>query len=73
MLDEQNCAVMVNSTIKLAHSLKCKVVAEGVEKEATLEMLRSFKCDTVQGYLIGRPMTYSAMHSFIADQKSRAA
>ncbi len=73
MLEEQNCAVMVNSTIQLAHSLNCKVVAEGVESEATLDMLRSFKCDTVQGYLIGRPMTYSAIQSFIADQKSRAA
>ena len=32
------------------------VVAEGVESEAQLEMLRRMGCDEAQGYLLGRPM-----------------
>ncbi len=73
MLRDESSAVLVNSTIQLAHSLNCKVVAEGVESQPTLDKLRHFQCDAAQGYLIGRPMTYSALQSFIADQQYRAA
>lgn len=48
-------AVMVRSTIAMAHELGLAVVAEGVEDEACLDQLRAMRCDTVQGYLIGRP------------------
>jgi len=53
--------LLVNSTIQLAHSLGQKVVAEGVEDSATLEALERMGCDLVQGYLIGRPMNFSAL------------
>jgi EAL domain-containing protein (putative c-di-GMP-specific phosphodiesterase class I) len=46
---------LVQSTIELAHSLGLRVVAEGVEDIATLELLISFGCDLAQGYLISRP------------------
>lgn len=49
-------AVLVRSTVELAHDLGLKVVAEGVEDEACLGYLRSVGCDIAQGYLIGRPM-----------------
>lgn len=49
-------AVLVRSTVELAHDLGLKVVAEGVEDEACLDYLRSVGCDIAQGYLIGRPM-----------------
>ena len=48
-------AVMVRSTIAMAHELGLAVVAEGVEDEACLERLRAMGCDIAQGYLIGRP------------------
>jgi EAL domain-containing protein (putative c-di-GMP-specific phosphodiesterase class I) len=47
---------MVRSTIQLAHELGFKVVAEGVETAAALEMLRTFGCDFAQGWHLGKPM-----------------
>jgi EAL domain-containing protein (putative c-di-GMP-specific phosphodiesterase class I) len=49
-------ALMVRSTIDLAHELGIKVVAEGIEEEACLAFLRGVGCDMAQGYHIGRPM-----------------
>jgi EAL domain-containing protein (putative c-di-GMP-specific phosphodiesterase class I)/CHASE2 domain-containing sensor protein len=47
---------MVRSTIDLAHELGFKVVAEGVENASVLGLLRSYACDTVQGWHVGRPV-----------------
>jgi diguanylate cyclase (GGDEF)-like protein/PAS domain S-box-containing protein len=54
-LDENDTAI-VKATIALAHSLGIRVVAEGVETELQLELLHELGCDTVQGYLLGRPV-----------------
>ncbi|HEX5304935.1 MAG TPA: EAL domain-containing protein [Dyella sp.] len=56
MAEDEDDAVIVRSTIELAHNMGLKVVAEGVETEAAMEMLRGFRCDSAQGYLISRPM-----------------
>lgn len=48
-------AVLVRSTVDLAHELGLKVVAEGVEEIECLAYLRSIGCDMAQGYLISRP------------------
>jgi diguanylate cyclase (GGDEF)-like protein/PAS domain S-box-containing protein len=48
-------AVIVRSTIDLAHNLGLSVVAEGVEDEAALDMLVEYGCDSAQGYLFSRP------------------
>lgn len=55
MLTNEDCATIVKSTIALAHNLKMQVVAEGVENEETLVLLRDNNCDLAQGYFIGRP------------------
>ena len=49
-------ALIVGSTIDLAHNMGLSVVAEGVENELTLERLRAMSCDLVQGFLISRPL-----------------
>jgi diguanylate cyclase (GGDEF)-like protein len=46
---------LIRSTISLAHALGLRVVAEGVEDQASLDLLSSFGCDVVQGYLISKP------------------
>jgi diguanylate cyclase (GGDEF)-like protein len=46
---------LVRATIDLGHALGMRVVAEGVEDEATLALLSDFGCDLVQGYLIDVP------------------
>ncbi len=47
---------VVRATIDLGHAMGLRVVAEGIEDEATLNLLRSLGCDLAQGYLISRPM-----------------
>ena len=54
-------ALLVKSTIDLAHSLGLKVTAEGVETPTALALLRGMGCDLAQGYLIGRPMSLTAL------------
>lgn len=49
-------AAITQAIIDMAHSLKMKVVAEGVEEEAQLGLLRRMGCDAIQGYYISRPI-----------------
>jgi diguanylate cyclase (GGDEF)-like protein len=58
-------AVIVKSTIDLAHSLGLRVVAEGVETAAGWEALRRFGCDTAQGYLISKPLGADAFEDWV--------
>ncbi len=58
-------AIIVRSTIDLAHNLGLSVVAEGVETAAILERLRALGCDEVQGYHISRPMPAPAFMAWL--------
>ncbi|MCQ9471028.1 EAL domain-containing protein [Pseudomonas alliivorans] len=58
-------AVIVRSTIEMSHNLGLKVVAEGVEYQHSLDLLRRWHCDTAQGYLISRPLTATAFETWI--------
>lgn len=49
-------AALVMAVITLAHNLRLKVIAEGVETEEHLRFLRLLRCDGGQGYLFGKPM-----------------
>ena len=49
-------AAIAHAVIAMAHSLGLHVIAEGVETEAQLELLRSYQCDYFQGYLFSRPI-----------------
>jgi diguanylate cyclase len=56
MVNEPDHMTIVSSTISLAHSLKLKVVAEGVDAEDQAQSLRRLKCDEIQGYLYSPPL-----------------
>jgi EAL domain-containing protein (putative c-di-GMP-specific phosphodiesterase class I)/GGDEF domain-containing protein len=58
-------ALLVRSTIDLAHSLGLKVVAEGVETAEALAVLSSMGCDMAQGYFIARPMPLADLITFL--------
>jgi EAL domain-containing protein (putative c-di-GMP-specific phosphodiesterase class I) len=47
---------LVSMIINLAHSLKLKVVAEGVETEEQSRLLRLLGCNEMQGFLFSRPV-----------------
>jgi len=49
-------AALVMAIITLAHNLRLKVVAEGVESEDQLRFLRLLRCDEIQGYLLSKPL-----------------
>ncbi|NUO09596.1 MAG: EAL domain-containing protein [Candidatus Brocadia sp.] len=51
-----NASSIVKSIIDMSHTLKIKVTAEGVETREQLDMLRLYRCDYVQGYLLYSPM-----------------
>ena len=65
----ENDAVIVRSTIDLAHNLGFKVVAEGVEDEATYNMLAKLGCDVAQGYYISRPLPPGDVEAWIRNSE----
>ncbi len=65
--EHQRDALLVKSTIDLAHSLGMQVTAEGVETEATLAALTTMGCDCAQGYLIAKPMGEADFVRFFRD------
>jgi len=50
---ESSDGVIVRSIIELGHNLGLRVVAEGVETQATWDVLRRLNCDVIQGFLLG--------------------
>ncbi len=56
MLKDPNAMLLVQTMISLAHSLRLKVVAEGVDEEEQATMLRLLRCDEMQGYLFSKPL-----------------
>ena len=55
MLHDEATWKLVRSMITLAHNLKLAVVAEGVETQAQVDLLKAFGCDMIQGYYISKP------------------
>ena len=62
---DSNDAVIVRSTIDLAHNMSLRVVAEGVENPETLRMLTSLGCDVAQGFFISRPLPYDDLTQWL--------
>jgi EAL domain-containing protein (putative c-di-GMP-specific phosphodiesterase class I) len=57
--------VIVRSTIDLAHNLKLKVVAEGVESQQHIDVLSDLGCDLGQGFFIARPMRIDLLDDWL--------
>ena len=64
-------ATIVRSTIGMAHDLGLSVVAEGVETESTLRLLRTLGCDVAQGYYISRPLPAGEFAAWVAARLGR--
>jgi diguanylate cyclase (GGDEF)-like protein len=53
---DQDDAAIVTATIAMAHTMRLKVVAEGVTSDAQIRFLEAHRCDEVQGYLLSYPL-----------------
>jgi diguanylate cyclase (GGDEF)-like protein/PAS domain S-box-containing protein len=62
--------LIVQATITLASSLGMRTVAEGVETQPEVDLLRELGCDVIQGYLIGRPAPPSEIAKWLALRSS---
>ncbi|MCH2556522.1 MAG: EAL domain-containing protein [Alcanivorax sp.] len=65
-------AAITRAIIDMAHNLNMSVVAEGVETEQHLEILRDMDCDSIQGYLISRPVAEDQLLALLKRQHNRA-
>jgi diguanylate cyclase (GGDEF)-like protein len=73
MIVDDNDAVIVRSTIDLAHNMGRKVVAEGVDNEEILALLGILGCDMAQGYQICKPVPGDNIPAWIRDRSREKA
>jgi diguanylate cyclase (GGDEF)-like protein len=66
---DSNDAVIVHSTIDLAHNMGLSVIAEGVENQEVLDMLMDLGCDVAQGYYFCKPQEAENIRTWL--QQSR--
>jgi len=62
-------ASITRAVITMAHHLKLKVVAEGVETPEQLALLISHQCDVIQGYFFSRPLAATGMGDLLSNDK----
>ena len=65
MNEDSEARAIVKTCILLGHELSMHVVAEGVESEEHLELLKQMGCDFAQGYFIARPMPGSELMAWV--------
>lgn len=62
-------AAIALAIIRMAHSLKLEVIAEGVETAAQLAYLRRHHCDQIQGYYFSRPLPVPELEQMLREEK----
>ena len=60
----ENVAI-IQSIVQLAKSFRMSVTAEGVETAEDFERMRDLGCDTIQGYLFGKPLAYERANQMV--------
>jgi EAL domain-containing protein (putative c-di-GMP-specific phosphodiesterase class I) len=64
---DSNDAAIVNAVISMGKNLKQRVIAEGVETPAQLAFLRTWQCDTGQGFLFSHPLPAADFESLLVN------
>jgi diguanylate cyclase (GGDEF)-like protein len=65
LVESEKASAVIRGIVGLARSLGMKTIAEGVEHQSQLEELKDAGCDSVQGYLISRPLNSEAFVEFM--------
>ncbi|MFO8023723.1 MAG: EAL domain-containing protein [Thiohalophilus sp.] len=68
MSRDDNDAVIVRTTIELAHNMGRRVIAEGVEAQDAYDLLEILRCDMAQGYHICRPVSEVEFRRWLAQE-----
>jgi diguanylate cyclase (GGDEF)-like protein/PAS domain S-box-containing protein len=63
--DNEEDVAILSAMISMAHKLRLRVIAEGVETEAQLQFLRAQGCDELQGFLLSRPLDAAGMERLL--------
>ncbi len=69
MLTDDNDAVIVRSTIDLAHNMGKTVIAEGVESQEVLDILEILGCDYIQGYYLCAPLPENQVEEWMLKER----
>jgi PAS domain S-box-containing protein len=72
LVTDADDGAIVKATIALAHSLRLQVIAEGVEIQAQLDVLRDLGCDEAQGYLFSPPLPAQAFEDWLIERRRPA-
>lgn len=67
---DSDSAEITKAIIAMAHSLKLRVLAEGVETEEQLAFLRAHGCEVLQGFLFSRPLPYDDLVTFFCGRRA---
>ena len=67
ILTEPDDLAVVNAVIALSHNLKMKVIANGVETEEQMSIIRESGCDQLQGYVISEPLIPAEFERLVAN------
>ncbi|HYO78306.1 MAG TPA: EAL domain-containing protein, partial [Thermoanaerobaculia bacterium] len=70
IIEDPDTAAIVTAIIAMAHSLRLKVIAEGVEFTEQANFLRRHDCDQMQGYLIKPPVAGPDFLAFVAESSA---
>ena len=73
MEHDKRGAAIVSAIIAMAHSLGLSVIAEGVEKESHIQLLKTMHCDIVQGYFISHPLPAADFEQLMSSPGQRTA
>jgi EAL domain-containing protein (putative c-di-GMP-specific phosphodiesterase class I) len=69
---DSGARTILQALVGLVHGLGCEAVAEGVESDAQVDVLRVIGCDAVQGYAIARPMDDAMLQEWLGMFSARA-
>ena len=66
-------AEIIHTIINMGQTLNRKIIAEGVETKAQLDILKSYNCDEIQGFYFSRPLDADTFTTFIKDFEKKTA
>lgn len=66
IVKDRRCRSITRSLIDVAHEINMRVIAEGIEEQEQLDLLREWNCDYIQGFLFSKPMTSDEFERVLA-------